>query len=148
MTKPVIVIEQFISDFLNDVYPSLDNEYSYLYGLENTQAYLSGAGYPLDKAKDVYTLINKDSTKAYSAMYDTLAFFTFGWAAPYQPDDEIPASQHSDRIRILLALFSDMDGNVVAAMKHCDDPSEPLAFQHGEQQGELYNAIQSMYNYL
>jgi hypothetical protein len=146
MTKPTIVIEQFITDFVNDIYPSLGNEYSYLYGLENTESYIAGAAYHLDTAKDIYTLMDKDSTKAYSAMYDTLAFFLFGWAAPYQPGDELPASQHSDRIRIMLALFSDIDGNVVAAMKHCDDPSEPLAFQHGEQQGELYNAIQSLYN--
>ena len=146
MNKPTIVLEQFLSDLINDIYPSLNHEYSYLYGLGDKDEYVSGAAYHLDTAKDIYQLMDKDSVKAYTAIYDYLVFFVFGWAAPYQPNDEIPASQHPEKIRIMLTLMSDIDGNTTAALKHCDDPSEPLSFQHGEQQGEIYNTLQSLYN--
>ena len=147
MNESKLQIEQFASDLINDLYPSLNNESCYLYGIDDTASYVPGAAYHLDTGTDIYKLLEKDSTKAYSAMYDALAFFTFGWAAPYQPGDEAPASQHPEKIRILLGMFSyESDGSVVSCLKYCDDPTEELCFQYGEQQGQLYDTLKSLYN--
>ena len=147
MNDTKIVVEQFISDVINDLYPTLNDNMSYLYGLEDKQSYVSGAAQLLDTKKDIYDMLEDDSTKAYTAMYDILAFFIWGWGAPL-PDDnnlDVPPSQHPDKIRIFLAMFSYSDGNIVSVLKHCDDKTQKLQFQYGEQQGGLYDVLKSLY---
>ncbi len=146
MNKPTVVVEQFLSDLLNDLYPSLQNTESYLYGIEDNDEYVSGAADFLSKDKDIYSLIEQDSTKAYTQIYDILCFFTFGWAAPFTKEDDSPPSQHPDRIRILLSIFTYADGTIVSAMKRCDDSTQELAFQHGEQSGPLHDVLKSVYS--
>lgn len=145
MNKPKIVVEQFLSDLINDIYPSLNNEGAYLYGLENTDTYVSGAATCLDTDKDIYHLIEKDLNKAYTVMYDILAFFTFGWAAPYQPNVDTPPSEHPEKIRVLLTMFSYTDGTIISVLKHCDDPTQSFQFQYTDNQGPLYDTLVKLY---
>jgi len=147
MNKPKVVVEQFLSDLINDIYPTLNDNMSYLYGLEDKQSYVSGAAQLLTTKKDIYDMLEDDATKAYTVMYDVLAFFIWGWGAPLPDDDSlnVPPSQHPDRIRIFLAMFSYSDGNIVSVLKHCDDTNQKLQFQYGEQQGPLYDVLKSLY---
>ena len=148
MNDPKIVVEQFLSDLINDVYPTLNKDMSYLYGIENKQCYVSGAAQLLTTKKDIYQILEDDATEAYTAMYDILAFFIWGWAAPLQSDDDlnVPPSQHPDKVRIFLSMFSYSDGTIMSALKHCEDPTIQLQFQYGETQGPLYETLSQLYN--
>lgn len=86
---------------------SLDEVESYSHGLYGLSFDLDGtieACKMLLDGPDVYDVISRASEQSLGNLWDHLALYTEGWAAPYS-SPEIPPSQHPEKVRVHLVCF-------------------------------------------
>lgn len=143
MNKTKDQMERYITDAVDDVYPRLHRQMSYLYGFENSKYYVPARFQMLDSQKDILDIMNSQHIRTYTTLYDMLGFFTWAWAAPEGTNVPI-LKHHPASTAILLAYFSYDNGTVVMAIKETGR-SDPLHFQHENNEGPLYNKLVELY---
>lgn len=109
-------------------------EVASVWTMENDEMKLLAAG------EDVYEAIGTQGTVRALAQGQPIVAVTYGWAAPFSPDElEVPPSEHPDRIRVsLLIMFS--TSNFISVLRR-DGEKEPDIADVGEANGSLLECV-------
>jgi hypothetical protein len=98
------------------------------------------------KFKDIYALIDDSATSVYLALYDVLAFITFGWASPTSEPNMSP-SEHPERRRVRLINYMFSSNSYIVSSLDLDykqDTQETLWEYDSATSGSLKDELLSM----
>ena len=130
-----------------DVY-SLDDIESYshgLYGLSfDADQNIEVCKFLLD-GPDVYDILSKAIDESLGNVWDHMAVYTEGWAAPNDNDNNIPPSQHPERVRVKLVCFVHKNEKKFIESIISFEDEEKLEY-NSEGQGQLAKALLLIYS--
>lgn len=143
-----MVNEQDALRIFNSIYTNLNLLQAEAYGI-NFQSETNGLTEHtlISKGGDVYELIDRLKNDESSLIWDAIAVTTTGWAAPIDPanqnkDEDVPPSQHPDRVRVYLMSIVTPDQKIASILK-LDNEEEPSYDTSGT--GNLADSLKSIY---
>lgn len=94
---------------------------------------------------DIYTLMDDYGTQL-AEKHEALAFYTVGWAAPNDGDDEMPPSLHPKRVRVAMLCLVTKDGQFGSAMRMYDNPEHTEMIVENNGRGQLRDSAVALWD--
>lgn len=93
---------------------------------------------------DIYSLMENEGTRL-AEKHEALAFYTVGWAAPNDGDDEMPPSLHPKRCRVAMLCLVTKDGQFGSALRMYGNPEQTEMMIQDDGQGQLKDSALAMW---
>lgn len=98
----------------------------------------------IEDGPDVYHLISQTIAKEHNLLWDRLALYTEGWAAPADASEsDVPPSQHPESKRIRMLCVISKETMLVESIISLDGEDKMMYDSSGK--GKLADALKSIY---
>jgi len=145
--------EKIAKQFLLAIHEMTDPEFATMY------AFHVGPDLRVDfiahvtTSKDIYQMILTQDAQDAALNFDYIALLTYGWSAPIRveadiEDEILPPSEHPERRRVKMVIFSDKFGQQMSAISFRSEDDEYVLEDYlfdDSGTGSLSNAIKALY---